>query len=164
MRNFACKASKALFFADLDYTYNFRNDCIEFIVKEDRGVYGVLNLIPCEDGWQVIARFGALFEIIGDKKAMKKISPDVPTLAGLVENEGHYDGLSLLNQDGTLVLGKLVAYKGDDLLDSLTSAPLRKECIQMARQCFQLFMELLSALDKYQLDPWRGRMLATFDL
>ena len=41
MRNFVCKASKAMFFADLDFTYNFRNDCIEFIVKEDRGVYGV---------------------------------------------------------------------------------------------------------------------------
>ena len=124
MRNFVCKASKALFLADLDFTYNFRNDCVEFIVKQDRGVYGVLNLIPCEEGWQILARFGALFEILGDKKALKKVLPQMPVLSGLVENEGSFEGLSLLNHEDTLVLGKVVPFEGNDFLDSLTSAPL----------------------------------------
>lgn len=164
MRNFVCKASKALFLADLDFTYNFRNDCVEFIVKQDRGVYGVLNLIPCEEGWQILARFGALFEILGDKKALKKVLPQMPVLSGLVENEGSFEGLSLLNHEDTLVLGKVVPFEGNDFLDSLTSAPLRKKCLDFAAKCFNLFLEFFSALDSLQLEPWRTRMLATFDL
>lgn len=164
MRNFACKASKALFFSDLDFTWNFRNDCVEFIVKQDRGVYGILNLVPCEDGWQMIASMGNMLEIIGDKKALKKVLPEMPVLKGLIENEGSFDGLSILNMDGVLVLGKTVPFEGQDFLDSLTAPAMRTACIDFSAKCFHFFLEMFQALEKNQLEPWRGRMFATFDL
>ena len=164
MRNFVCKASKALFFSDLDFTWNFRNDCVEFIVKQDRGVYGILNLVPCEDGWQMIASLGNMLEIIGDKRALKKILPDMPLLKGLIDNEGAFEGLRILNMDGVLVLGKTVPFDREDFLDSLTSASMRSECITFSAKCFNFFIEMFNALEKHQAEPWRGRMFATFDL
>ena len=104
MRNFIDKKAGASFLKDYSYTYAVRQSHVELIIKVNKGVYGIICLIPVGvDQLAITCGWGTFFNRLNNHenpgKLLQKLEKSCPTVCDLFTGQTPYSFISFPDEN-----------------------------------------------------------------
>ena len=162
MRNFIDKKAGASFLKDYSYTYAVRQSHVELIIKVNKGVYGIICLIPVGvDQLGITCGWGTFFNRLNNHenpgKLLQKLEKSCPTVCNLFTGQTPYSFISFPDENNIGAVSLMMNTKPNfNLLEFIGD----KNVIDEAEKLFSFNCKLYNEIkEKCPFEGWRKGLL-----
>lgn len=162
MRNFIDKKAGATFLKDYSHTYAVRQNHVELIIKVNKGVYGIICLVPVGvDRLGIVCGWGTFFNRLNNHenpgKLLQKLEKSCPTVCDLFTGQTPYSFISFPSENNIGAVSLMIDTEPDfNLLNFIGD----KNVIEEAEKLFSFNCKLYNEIkEKCPFEGWKKGLL-----